>query len=196
MPTQTKKHVSHSVAPHAVFLAVAGLLALQGCNGAVSAEPASTASKPAATHATPSVAAASQIEAGRYLVEIGGCNDCHTPGYVQTNGKSPAEAEWLTGEAVGYTGPWGTSYPANLRLSFQTMSEEEFLTLARAGAGRPPMPWPSLMAMSDDDLKAIYAYIRHLGPRGQPAPAPLSPGVEPKTPHMVFAPIMPKANKS
>ena len=123
--------------------------------------------EPAITH----VASASDIDAGRYLVKIGGCNDCHTPGFAMTNGASPAEAEWLTGDSVGFSGPWGVSYPANLRLSFQNMDEEQFLDMAHAGKGRPPMPWPSLMAMSDRDLKAIYAYIHSLGPKGEPAPA-------------------------
>ena len=34
---------------------------------------------------------------------------------------------------------------------------------------------PSLMTMSDQDLSAIYVYIRSLGPKGESAPAPLSP---------------------
>ena len=47
---------------------------------------------------------------GRYLVQIGGCNDCHTPGYAMSGGKVP-EKQWLTGDAVGWNGPWGTTYP-------------------------------------------------------------------------------------
>jgi len=45
------------------------------------------------------------IERGRYLVRIGGCNDCHTAGYLEAAGHSP-EADWLTGSAVGFQGPW------------------------------------------------------------------------------------------
>ena len=88
------------------------------------------------------------------------------------------------------------SYPANLRLSFQNMNETQFIEMARAGQGRPPMPWPSLKAMSDKDLKAIYAYIKSLGPRGEMAPAALSPGVAPDRPHIPFTPQMPAATKS
>jgi mono/diheme cytochrome c family protein len=184
---------SSNIRAHGAFILVASMLAMQGCGGAVVAEPApaetaATATTVAAEH----VAAKSQIDAGRYLVKIGGCNDCHTPGYVQTNGASPAEPEWLTGDAMGYSGPWGVSYPANLRLSFQNMTEKEFIDMARAGQGRPPMPWPSLMSMSDQDLGAIYVYIRSMGPKGEPAPAPLSPGVEPDRPHIPFIPQMPK----
>jgi len=183
---------SSNIRAHASFLLVASMLAMQGCGGAVTAEPAPAEAKPTTIATAEHVAAKSQIDAGRYLVEIGGCNDCHTPGYVMTNGAAPAEAEWLTGDALGYSGPWGVSYPANLRLSFQNMTEKEFIELARAGKGRPPMPWPSLMSMSDQDLSAIYVYIRSMGPKGEPAPAPLSPGVEPDRPHIPMIPQMPK----
>ena len=145
------------------------------------------------------VSATSDIDAGRYLVKIGGCNDCHTPGYVEQvmmTGKAMPESDWLQGGDVGFSGPWGVSYPANLRLSIQNMDEEQFIELARAGQGRPPMPWPSLQAMSDKDLKAIYAYIKSLGPKGVAAPAALSPGVAPDRPHIAFVPQMPARTKS
>ena len=51
----------------------------------------------------PRVVAASDIEAGRYLVLLGGCNDCHTPQYAMTNGAQPPEAEWLKGSTEGHT---------------------------------------------------------------------------------------------
>lgn len=181
----------YAISAHLTFMIIAGALSLQGCARAADATPSEAAATAEPTH----IAARSDIDAGRYLVRIGGCNDCHTPGYVQTNGAAPAEAEWLTGDSVGFSGPWGVSYPPNLRLSFQTMDEEQFLDMAHKGEGRPPMPWPSLMAMSDRDLKAIYAYIRSLGPKGQPAPAPLSPGVAPDRPHIAFVPQMPAPEK-
>lgn len=178
-----------NIRAHAAFLAAAALLSLQACSGPATATPAEVSSTPKQY-----ISAASDIEAGRYLVKIGGCNDCHTPGYVEgvmMSGEAMPEADWLMGGDVGFSGPWGVSYPANLRLSLQNMSEEQFLELSRRGQGRPPMPWPSLQAMSDRDIKAIYAYIRSLGPKGQPAPAPLSPGVAPDRPHIPFVPQMP-----
>jgi mono/diheme cytochrome c family protein len=51
---------------------------------------------------------AADVRHGRYLVQTSGCNDCHTPGYMQHDGKVP-EAEWLTGDAMGWQGPWGTT---------------------------------------------------------------------------------------
>jgi mono/diheme cytochrome c family protein len=187
------KHTSNMRA-HAAFLIVAAILAMPGCGGRAGAEPA--ANSAATAPAAPQVTAASQIEAGRYLVKLGGCNDCHTPGYVEQimmTGKAMPESDWLQGSDVGFMGPWGVSYAANLRLSFQNWTEEEFLEVAHKGQGRGPMPWPSLQAMSDSDLKAIYAYVRSLGPKGSMMPVALNPGVEPDRPYILFAPVMPKA---
>jgi mono/diheme cytochrome c family protein len=187
---------SSNIRAHAAFLLVASALGLQGCGGPVQAEPA--AAPAASVRPTEMVVAKSQIDAGRYLVKVGGCNDCHTPGYVETlmmTGKAMPESDWLMGSDVGFAGAWGVSYPANLRLSFQNMTEEQFLQLSHEGKGRPPMPWPSLMAMSDADLRAMYAYIHSLGAKGPATPAALSPGVEPDRPYFKFEPTMPKATK-
>ncbi len=53
---------------------------------------------------------------------------------------------------------------------------------------RPPMPLPSLRAMSDADLKAIYRYVRSLGAKGQPVPAYVPPGGQVATPYFDFTP--------
>ena len=82
------------------------------------------------------------IERGRYLTVAGGCNDCHTPGYPESAGKVPA-AQLLIGSAVGFQGPWGTSYPVNLRLYVQNMTEAQWLARVRQPM-RPPMPWFNL----------------------------------------------------
>lgn len=134
------------------------------------------------------------VARGRYLIAIGGCNDCHTPGYAQHGDKIP-EATRLTGAAIGFSGPWGVSYPGNLRLSAASQDEEAWLTRAR-GKGLPPMPWSALQAMSRDDLSAVYRYLRALGPAGEAAPAALAPGQAIPTPHFVFVPQPPTAQKT
>jgi mono/diheme cytochrome c family protein len=135
---------------------------------------------------TPSEAQEASIGHGRYLVSITGCNDCHTAGYAQSGGQAPV-AKWLTGLDVGFQGPWGTSYPANLRLTVQSMTEAQWLVFARAER-RPPMPWFSLKDMSDRDLTDIYRFIRSLGPAGEPAPTAVPPGGKVVTPVIVFMP--------
>lgn len=125
------------------------------------------------------------IKRGRYLVQIGGCNDCHTPAYPPKGGDVP-EAEWLTGEALGWRGPWGTTYATNLRLYMQDLTEEQWIKKAKSLNARPPMPWFNVRAMTTDDLRAMYRYIRHLGPAGKPAPAYLPPGKKPRQPYVQF----------
>lgn len=134
----------------------------------------------------PRVVAATDLEVGRYLVVVGGCNDCHTPQYAMTNAAQPPEAEWLKGSTEGHTGPWGTSYGKNLRLTTASMTEDQWVTLLETGSSLPPMPWPSVRGMSDADKRAVYRYIRSLpGDAGVPSPDPLPPGVAPPTPPAV-----------
>jgi len=136
--------------------------------------------------ALPALAADKAVERGRYLISISGCNDCHTPHYMENDGATP-EAQWLTGSPVGFSGPWGTTYPSNLRLLAQSMSEDQWLARARSPM-RPPMPTPSLRAMTDADLRAIYQYIRSIGAQGDMAPAYVPPGQKIATPYFEFVP--------
>lgn len=136
-------------------------------------------------HANVVRADARLVERGRYVASTSGCNDCHTPGYMETEGNVP-EAQWLTGNTLGFQGPWGTSYPANLRLYMAQLTEAQWLERARRPL-RPPMPWFNLRDMSEQDLRALYHYIRALGPAGDPAPAALAPGQTPVTPYIDFA---------
>src|SRR5882762_5636676 len=98
-----------------------------------------------------------------------GCNECHTPGFMQL-GMAIPESIWLTGMPVGWRGPWGTTYGSNLRVFLKEMDANTFIAVTRARNDRPPMPWTALHAMSDDDLRSLHAYVRQLGPTGQPAP--------------------------
>src|SRR5574339_531271 len=119
--------------------------------------------------AAESAADARTLERGRYLVGVGACNDCHTPGFNEAAGKIP-HSQWLVGSTVGFQGPWGTSYPVNLRLYVQGISEAQWLARVRQPM-RPPMPWFNLREMTDADLVAIYRFIRALGPLVEAAPA-------------------------
>jgi mono/diheme cytochrome c family protein len=121
------------------------------------------------------------IDRGRYLVKMAGCNDCHTPLYVERAGDVP-ESKWLVGSALGWQGPWGTTYPINLRHFVSRLSSNEWLQVVR----RPPMPWFALRDMTDEDLTAIYSYIRALGPAGEEAPSFVPPGKEVRTPVVRF----------
>ena len=161
-------------------LAAAALLMTVG-NGAIFAQQQKSdrAAKPAAPKPM-----SAQAKRGRYLVQTSGCNDCHTPGYAMSGGKVD-EKNWLIGDSLGWRGPWGTTYPTNLRLVAQSMNEAQFMSRARSEL-RPPMPWFNLRDMSDADVKSIYAYLKHVGPSGVAAPAYLSPDKAPTLPFVQF----------
>jgi mono/diheme cytochrome c family protein len=127
------------------------------------------------------------LERGRYLTVITGCNDCHTPGYAESGGATPVE-QWLTGGGLGFRGPWGTTYPTNLRLYFEELTEDEWLQAAKALRARPPMPWFAVNAIAEDDLRAMYRFIRSLGPAGESALPGFAPGETPTTPTIDWPP--------
>lgn len=125
------------------------------------------------------------IERGRYVVAIAGCNDCHTTGYIESNGAVPVQ-EWLKGSALGWRGPWGTTYASNLRLYLNGMTEDQWVAVARALRSRPPMPWFNVHAMTDTDLRSLHRFVRSLGPAGTAAPAFVPPGQPSPQPYVQF----------
>jgi mono/diheme cytochrome c family protein len=135
-----------------------------------------------------------KLERGKYLVKIAGCNDCHTAGYLPGLGKVD-EKQWLMGDTMGWRGPWGTTYAPNLRLYFDKITEDQWVKIARVLETRPPMPWFTVREMTEQDLRAIHAYVKSLGPAGGPAPAYVPPDKEPKPPFAQFPSPPPPAKK-
>jgi hypothetical protein len=97
----------------------------------------------------------------------------------------------VTAGLTAWSGPWGISYAANLTPDEATgmgiWTDEMFIAAMRTGrhfgVGRPilpPMPWRNLAALSDDDLKAIMAYLRSLPPVVNQVPEPVPPGGAPQ----------------
>jgi mono/diheme cytochrome c family protein len=111
-----------------------------------------------------------QIERGRYLTKITQCNNCHTDGYSASGGTVP-ESRWLDGTARSWITREGTVWATNLRLLVHEIPVDTWIHLARSSRARSPMPWWSLRDMSEEDLRAVYAFIHSLGPSGRKAPA-------------------------
>jgi mono/diheme cytochrome c family protein len=76
---------------------------------------------------------------------------------------------------TAFVGPWGTDFAANLTPDEETgigsWDEALFIRALREGkiqgAGRPimpPMPWMGIAKMTDEDLKAVFAYLRSIPP--------------------------------
>jgi mono/diheme cytochrome c family protein len=153
---------------------VAGIAIAMGLAACADREPGLP---PADT--SPRVVAASDIEAGRYLVLVGGCNDCHTPNWPETDG-GVAEAERLVGSDRGFKGPWGVSYPTNLRLLAQNVTEDAWVKMLRDGKSLQPMPTQNIKRMHEADLRAMFRYVYGLGAAGAPEPDNLPPGAAPR----------------
>jgi len=182
-------------------LAVIGAALLLGAAACMKPAPDSEAS-----------AAGARVERGKYLVTIGGCNDCHTPLRMGPKGPEPDMARMLSGHpesfpitgataapsaswlmtmaasGTAFSGPWGVSFAANLTPDQNTglgiWTEDMFVKAVRTGRHMgvsrpilPPMPWPNVGAMNDNDLKAVYAYLRSIQPIHNRVPEPLPPTV-------------------
>ena len=175
-----------------MLLSASLLATATGCQtaspGGSSAAPADVRAMPPSNG--PAVQAATMEQAGEYLTVVGSCNDCHTQGWSEKEGKVPP-AERLAGLNVGFRGAWGTTYGKNLRTVVQRHTEDqwvEILTTADGGDGKPPMPWWNTRLMSDRDLRAMYRYVKSLGPRPNGVPRNLAPGKEPAGPFIWVTP--------
>ncbi len=140
-------------------------------------------------------AADPKVERGKYLVTIMACNDCHTPG---TFYGAPDFERFLSGSELGWVGPWGVVYAANLTSDPETglgqWKPEQIAMAIRSGNrpdGRqlaPAMPWLNYSNLTEDDALAIAAYLKTLKPVKHAVPKPLPPGEAPKGPVLAFPP--------
>ena len=157
-------------------------------------------------------APAGELRRGEYLVQYGGCNDCHTPKKMGAHGPEPDPARMLSGhqadaqlppvpagvlgpnqwgaitnsDLTAWVGPWGTSFATNLTPDADTgmgrWTANDFIKTMRTGkhlgAGRdilPPMPWFALNALTDRDLRAVFAYLKSIKPIRNQVPEPVPP---------------------
>ena len=93
----------------------------------------------------------------------------------------------VTNTLTSWVGPWGISYAANLTsdvTGIGNWEETHFVTAIREGKFKglpnnrsllPPMPWEMLRNMTDDELKAIFAYLKSTKPVKNIVPAPEPP---------------------
>ena len=144
---------------------------------------AATAERPLAESGTqPSVASNELLARGQYMIVTGHCNNCHTQDYGRLEARVP-EREWLKGSEMGHRGEWGTTFPTNLRINVAAMTEEQWVTYVKSTKALPPMPWWALHQTEMGDLRAMYQFIRALGPPGEPSPTHLPPGEVSKPPY-------------
>jgi mono/diheme cytochrome c family protein len=114
---------------------------------------------------------------GKYLSRIGGCYECHTP---HDEHNTMIEAQGFSG-GWEMAGPWGRNVTANLTpdpdnyMGHATKAEfigrfHAFANINAANAPAAPpgrntvMPWLAFSGMTDEDLGAIYDYLKTLPP--------------------------------
>src|SRR5262250_1470398 len=159
-------------------LAIAGGCAVSGVAGAESA----------------------QLAHGKYLVQLGGCTDCHTPGHLL--GK-PDLSRFLGGSDVGSEVPGlGVFVAPNLTPDKVTglgnWTKDQIAAAIQTGVrpdGRilaPIMPWRAYAGLTKSDAGAIADYLKSLPPVSHKAQGPFGPNDKPPVPRMMV--VFPASN--
>ena len=93
----------------------------------------------------------------------------------------------VTQDLTAWVGPWGISFAANITpdaTGIGSWQESNFITALREGKFKgmtsarnllPPMPWQLFKEMSDDEIKAIFAYLKSIKPVKNIVPQPEPP---------------------
>ena len=129
-------------------------------------------------------------ERGQYFVTTAACGDCHTTPGPQ----GPDSSMYLAGGMKFVNDMHGATVTRNLtpdrETGLGTRSDEDIRRVLRSGihyTGRAfshrVMPWAGFSHWTEEDLRAVVVYLRHLTPvrHAIPDPAPtakLPPGVE------------------
>ena len=87
-----------------------------------------------------------------------------------------AKGTAATVDETAWIGPWGKSYAANITsdsTGIGSWTEAQFINCLRKGkymgldSARPlmpPMPWRTYSQMTDDEIKAVFAYLKSTKP--------------------------------
>jgi len=108
------------------------------------------------------------VKRGAYLVNIASCSDCHTP--QDAHGMPLSGMDFAGGFIL--EGPWGRVASANITpdpSGIPYYDEALFKQVMRTGYVKARklsqiMPWTVYRGMTDEDLSAIFAYLRTLKP--------------------------------
>jgi mono/diheme cytochrome c family protein len=129
------------------------------------------------------------VERGKYLVAVGNCTDCHTPGHLI--GK-PDLARFLAGSDVGFGIPGlgvfvGPNLTPDRETGLGTWTPKQIATAIKTGQrpdGRilaPAMPWRGFGVLTEQDALAIAAYLKSLPPVRSKVPGPFGPAETPSS---------------
>lgn len=140
-----------------------------------------------AAFAAPAGAAEYDVARGKYLVQFGGCTDCHTPGHFF--GK-PDMAKFLAGSDVGFSVPGlgvfaGSNLTPDNATGLGKWTPAQIATAITTGVrpdGRmlaPSMPWRGFAGLTKSDAMAIATYLKSLKPVSNKIAGPFGPSETP-----------------
>jgi mono/diheme cytochrome c family protein len=121
-----------------------------------------------------------QVAHGKYLVQLAGCTDCHTPGHLL--GK-PDLSRFLAGSDVGFQVPGlgifaGPNLTPDNDTGLGNWTKDEITTTIQTGV-RPDgrilasvMPWRAYAELTKSDAAAIVEYLKSLPPISHKVPGP------------------------
>lgn len=141
--------------------------------------------------ATTATAQSPLVARGTYLATIMDCAGCHTDGALAGR---PDASRHLGGSGIGFGFPGGVVYPKNLTPDPDTglgkWTEAQMIEAIRRGVrpdGRnlvPIMPWTSYAGLTDDDVRALVAYLRSVPPVRFQVPRDVGPNEKPTAPYL------------
>lgn len=159
--------------------AIAAMTAAGGCKKDTKADPAAdkgaTPATDTATEAPPPDADKpavdpALIERGKYLADVSGCMFCHTP--FGPNGAPDMNKAWAGGlEVPEKVGTWrSTNITPDPDTGIGRWTDEQIIAAVREGKLpdgtmiKPIMPYLFYNVMSDDDARALVAFLRTVPP--------------------------------
>jgi mono/diheme cytochrome c family protein len=128
-----------------------------------------------------------EIARGKYLVALGGCSDCHTPGHFLGH---EDKTRFLGGSDVGFAIPGrgvfvGPNLTPDKATGLGTWTTQQIVTALTTGVrpdGRvlaPVMPWRAFAHLTAADARAIAVYLQSLPPLAHRVAGPFGPGALP-----------------
>jgi hypothetical protein len=193
----------------AVLLLMPVAVAIAGCNTAPPVQAPSTSDVPAAAPAVSQVDRGKMLIIGGgchdcHTPKKVGPNgpeadmDRMLSGHPESEGVPPPFKSikgspyviHINGHLTAWSGDWGVSFAANLTPDQNTglgiWTEDMFVTALKQGKhmGKsrpilPPMPWNWYGQLPDEDLKAMFAYLKSIKPIANRVPVPLTPDGKP-----------------
>jgi mono/diheme cytochrome c family protein len=193
----------------AVLSLIPVAVAIAGCNTAPPAQAPSTSEVPAAAPAVSQIERGRMLIVGGgchdcHTPKKAGPNgpeadmDRMLSGHPESEGvpqpfkpiKGSPYVIHINGHLTAWSGDWGVSFAANLTPDENTgigiWTEDMFVTALKQGKhmGKsrpilPPMPWNWYGQLPDEDLKAMFAYLKSIKPIANRVPVPLTPDGKP-----------------